>query len=1042
MLFRSRSATCFLASAVTLLSMAPPARADTRTQAALGVARVSAASGDVSVRRGDSGDWVVADVNLPLVEGDSVRTLDASRAEVQLDLGNVVRMTGNAEVQFVELGEKRFRVRVISGTALYSEWQDSAADIDIETPKAAVRPSAKGRYRVFVADDWTLVEVREGLAEIAFEQNTTSLAKGEALTIWTVDERTEFETAKIGSQDAFDRWSSKRDRELRRTVRSKYLSRDIYGVETLASHGRWRMVRSVGWCWFPRVSISWAPYRYGRWVWVGYYGWTWVPDEPWGWAPSHWGRWHYDVALGWGWYPGRRGFRHVWQPALVSFAWGGYGHVGPSYVTWSPLGLHDAYQPWYGRGRHGSGAPGSAQSTNVVVNVNNSADTRFDQVARQPRQRLPALAGSYLRADEFGSGKAVTPRSLRLGMQARSTPVRGPLPIVPSRQSQGRVLPASSTSVRAARSGDWGRVQVSRLRDGSPRSTFEQQRARLQRTAEDFGRLRAGAVSSGAPPASVGRGISNVRSSAARVPVATGDAPERSAPSVGRPTSVSSSARSGAGIGAKPPPSSLPRGVGIRTGPDAATTPRVAGRPAAPVAAREELGADGQAPLATDQPAVTPRSLRLAGQAQSGSRQGSVPGSAARSRSRITTPTLPARPAGTSSSRTVAPAVPVAARNDTGQSGRPRQTSGTTRVVRPASLPDSGSGDQQPYADRGYSRVGIRSPSTAREKRPSATARGAGTGLPDRRGSSQARSVDRREVRRATAATRRPDSAAPAQRQGSRSSTVRPAAGPSARPSRPSTGSVFAPRQSSRVGAEARTAPAARRPTVSSKPSSETGRYGGAGSTASRSSRAPRASGTPGWGRETSRTSSVYGARRSSSSRTRSPSTGSGRTPTPTTRSAPASSRSIGATRSGSAGSRTVGRSGSAIGSSRRVGPSSQSSRAGRPGNSVGSRSGTFGNPAGRSRSGSPYGAGRSAPGRPSGTIGPRNSSAGRPVSSSRPSAGLGSRAGSSRPAYSTMSRSGPRGSSGAGTAGRPVSGPRSSGSASAGSRSSSQRGR
>src|SRR5689334_13895770 len=50
-----------------------------------GAARISVMSGDVSVRRGDNGDYVAAGVNAPLVVGDRVLTGRNSRAEVQFD---------------------------------------------------------------------------------------------------------------------------------------------------------------------------------------------------------------------------------------------------------------------------------------------------------------------------------------------------------------------------------------------------------------------------------------------------------------------------------------------------------------------------------------------------------------------------------------------------------------------------------------------------------------------------------------------------------------------------------------------------------------------------------------------------------------------------------------------------------------------------------------------------------------------------------------------------------------------------------------------
>src|SRR5258708_39061217 len=50
-----------------------------------GVARVSVIQGDVSVQRGDTGDWSAAALNQPLVAGDRISTGDRSKAELQLD---------------------------------------------------------------------------------------------------------------------------------------------------------------------------------------------------------------------------------------------------------------------------------------------------------------------------------------------------------------------------------------------------------------------------------------------------------------------------------------------------------------------------------------------------------------------------------------------------------------------------------------------------------------------------------------------------------------------------------------------------------------------------------------------------------------------------------------------------------------------------------------------------------------------------------------------------------------------------------------------
>src|SRR3984893_4969813 len=69
-----------------------------------GVARISLIQGDVSVQRGDTGDWAAAALNQPLVGGDRISTGDSSQAELQLDHSNILRLGNNAHAKIATLG--------------------------------------------------------------------------------------------------------------------------------------------------------------------------------------------------------------------------------------------------------------------------------------------------------------------------------------------------------------------------------------------------------------------------------------------------------------------------------------------------------------------------------------------------------------------------------------------------------------------------------------------------------------------------------------------------------------------------------------------------------------------------------------------------------------------------------------------------------------------------------------------------------------------------------------------------------------------------
>ena len=67
-----------------------PGAEQTEAQNDSGVARVSLIHGDVTMQRGDSGDFTAVTLNTPLVAGDKVATGGASRTELQLDYANIL----------------------------------------------------------------------------------------------------------------------------------------------------------------------------------------------------------------------------------------------------------------------------------------------------------------------------------------------------------------------------------------------------------------------------------------------------------------------------------------------------------------------------------------------------------------------------------------------------------------------------------------------------------------------------------------------------------------------------------------------------------------------------------------------------------------------------------------------------------------------------------------------------------------------------------------------------------------------------------------
>ncbi len=416
-----------LAAGVAILALAGTASAQQDADGdSRGVARLSVLGGEVSIRRGDSGDWVAAAVNAPLMAPDRVMTGGNGYAEIQLDWANFVRLPANSEIQLSDLENGHFLVQVAQGAVVFRVLRDSNAQPEVVTPMVSVRPLKKGTYRVSVQEDGqTAVTVRSGEAEIATQRGVERLQSGKTMQLRGAPGDPEFQISRAFDEDEFDRWNRNRDRDLERTESYNYASRDEYGVEDLDGNGRWVNEPEYGNVWAPTVAAGWAPYRNGRWVWLDFYGWSWISYDPWGWAPYHYGRWFYRSNIGWCWWPGGRQARHSWAPAHVAFfGWGSPGfHSGASFgfgnVGWVPLAPYEAQHRWWGRNYYG----GNRGGINVVnVNVTNVyRNARFNGVTAVDSEGFArGRGGSAFRNDA----------ELR-----QASLVRGQVPVTPGRES-------------------------------------------------------------------------------------------------------------------------------------------------------------------------------------------------------------------------------------------------------------------------------------------------------------------------------------------------------------------------------------------------------------------------------------------------------------------------------------------------------------------------------------------------------------------------------------------------------------------------------
>ncbi len=479
---------------------------DQQQQNNAGVARISFIRGDVSTQRGDSGDWAAAALNAPIVSGDKISTGDNSRAEVQLDFANILRLSNQAQATIANLTRTDIQVQVGQGVVNYDGFKNGEANAEIDTPNVSVRPGrGDDSVRIEVRPDGdTEVIVRKGEVDVSTPQGSTHVQSGEMIVVRGTGDQAQFKTDQAPPRDDWDRWNSDRNGIILSAQSWKHTNRYYTGTEDLDAYGRWETVPDYGSVWIPAAAPGWAPYRAGRWVWQPDWGWTWVSYEPWGWAPYHYGRW-FVYGSSWVWWPGPvyggygYHYRPIWAPAYVSFFGfgGGVGvSVGFGSFGWLPIGPCDRFYPWWGGYRNHFNV---VNVTNVTV-INNyhggrggwggyaplHGGTRYSNLRYVNSNARLREGISAVPSDHFGTGR-MSPRGIDANTFHGGRVMTGNIPVVPTRESL-------NASGRGAVAGTMRGPQNERFfsrtnRPAVARPSFDHQASQVQQAIQRDGRF-------------------------------------------------------------------------------------------------------------------------------------------------------------------------------------------------------------------------------------------------------------------------------------------------------------------------------------------------------------------------------------------------------------------------------------------------------------------------------------------------------------------------------------------------------------------------
>lgn len=386
------------------------------------VGRLSYINGPVSFQPAGVTDWVDADLNRPLTTGDQVWVGDRGRAEIHVG-STALRLDSNTAFQFLNLDDQTIQIQLSQGNlTVRARNLAQNQNLELDTPSLAFTVLQPGEYRINANPDsqTTNVTVRNGYGEVTGGGQTFPVQARQQAIVVGGDQIT-YDLVNAPGNDAWDQWSSSRDRREDASPSARYVSREMSGYEELDQYGNWSNQPGYGQVWMPNnVAAGWAPYHDGHWAWIAPWGWTWVDEAPWGFAPSHYGRW---ASFGdrWGWVPGPYGETPMYAPALVGWVGGGRGGSGFSMsfssgnaaaVGWFPLGPREPYLPSY---RVSSGYFGRVNTSNTAINnttinnyynvTQNSNNTNINSI--QYANRNVQNAVTAVPQDRFANGRRV-----------------------------------------------------------------------------------------------------------------------------------------------------------------------------------------------------------------------------------------------------------------------------------------------------------------------------------------------------------------------------------------------------------------------------------------------------------------------------------------------------------------------------------------------------------------------------------------------------------------------------------------------------------
>ncbi len=273
------------------------------------IVRLSEVKGEVQLDRQTGKGFETAMSNLPVIEGERLKTGNGV-AEIEFEDNSTVRVAPNSLVEFPRLellpsGAKASAINVVQGMVYVSLINTKGNEFTVNVGQNKIDLPPDSHIRLSLTADQASLAVLHGNAMIVEPSGTSTVGKDKTVT-FALAGQTPAVVAKNVTEDPLDAWDKNAMQYHKSFANASSYGNSpySYGINDMNYYGSFSS-GCGGSMWRPYfASASWDPYGSGAWAYYPSAGYSWVSPYPWGWTPYHYGSWSFCQGIGWGWMPG------------------------------------------------------------------------------------------------------------------------------------------------------------------------------------------------------------------------------------------------------------------------------------------------------------------------------------------------------------------------------------------------------------------------------------------------------------------------------------------------------------------------------------------------------------------------------------------------------------------------------------------------------------------------------------------------------------------------------------------------------------------